>query len=273
MMNFEKISEAEYRKFWDENANPIESPQQAEERIQYFLNDLVLPIRKTGRAAGYDFTMPYDVFIKADEQILVGTGMKVSLADDKVLKIYMRSSYGINKMLMEANTVGIVDADYYNNSNNEGHIYVSLWNRSKKDILIRRGERFCQGIIVQYFVVDGDEYGNGPERKGGIGSTTVPLDENVLMSDKELKAAEAKYTKLWMDREALKKNDEPLHIFTNEELEKPSGTIKNMVINKEAGTVTADVEIPGMKPKLEKGEISTKPAQVNRHDNHSKPRR
>lgn len=176
-MNFEKISEKAYRKFWDEQDAIIESPEQKENRINHFLTDFKLPERKTGKSAGYDFSMPYDVLIKPGHSVLIGTGIKLKLDDDKVLKIYPRSSYGIGKELMEANTVGIVDSDYYNNKKDEGHIYICLRNYGTKSVLIRSGERACQGIIVKYYTVEGDSYGDGPEREGGIGSTTVPLND------------------------------------------------------------------------------------------------
>jgi hypothetical protein len=65
----------------------------------------------------------------------------------------------------------VIDSDYYNNPMNEGHILEYLWNRSGKDILLKQGDRFIQGIITTCFAVEGDEFGKGESRTGGIGST------------------------------------------------------------------------------------------------------
>ena len=135
------------------------------------LEELSLPCRSTAKSSGYDFFLPVDITIKGRESALIPTFIKADLDDDKVLEIYPRSSYGIKKGLMLANTVGIIDADYYNNPDNEGHIMVCLKNMTEQEITLHAGDKFCQGIIKQFFLVDGDEYGVGNERTGGIGST------------------------------------------------------------------------------------------------------
>ena len=66
------------------------------------------------------------------------------------------------------NQVGIIDADYYNNENNEGHIYVALQNEGSKDFIIEKGDAYAQGIILNYLTC-GDI--NNNKRSGGIGST------------------------------------------------------------------------------------------------------
>lgn len=177
-MKFEKISEAEYRKFWEANKRPLESHAQMEERIKYFLDELPIPVRKTGNAAGYDFILPESFYIRAGEQILVPTGIKVKLDEDKYLGLNIRSSYGIKKGFMMANTVGIIDSDYYNNKDNEGHILICIWNRGNKDILIERGDACCQGIITKFYVTEDDEYGKGEKRVGGIGSTDTKKEDH-----------------------------------------------------------------------------------------------
>ena len=72
---------------------------------------------------------------------------------------------------MLANTVGVIDADYYNNEGNEGHILICLKNTSNNDVSLSVGDKFAQGVIKQFFVVEGDEYGKGGTRVGGIGSS------------------------------------------------------------------------------------------------------
>ena len=135
------------------------------------LDKIQMPSRSTGLSAGYDFCLPFDCTISAGESLLIPTFFKVQLDADKVLEVYPRSSLGIKRGLMLANTVGIIDADYYGNPDNEGHIMICLQNMSSKTVKLQRGERFCQGIIKQYFLVEGDEYGVGAKRTGGIGSS------------------------------------------------------------------------------------------------------
>ncbi len=98
-MKFEKISEAEYRKYLNENKSPFETPQQIEDKVAYFKNELPLPCRKTAGSAGYDFALPYDIFIKAGKVAAIPTGIKVQLDDNKYLDCRIRSSYAIKKGL------------------------------------------------------------------------------------------------------------------------------------------------------------------------------
>jgi dUTP pyrophosphatase len=69
------------------------------------------------------------------------------------------------------NQVGIVDSDYYNNIDNEGHIYVALQNEGDKTFSIKKGDKFAQCIFQKYLVVD-DEKEIKLTRSGGFGSTT-----------------------------------------------------------------------------------------------------
>ena len=81
-----------------------------------------------------------------------------------------RSGLGFKYRLQLDNTVGIIDADYYN-SDNEGHIWVKITNDSRdgKVVEIKAGEAFAQAIIMQYFKTD-DDNADGI-RNGGFGST------------------------------------------------------------------------------------------------------
>ena len=161
-MKFEKISKASAVKFCESKGYHLKMED---------YNSLPLPTRSTAKSSGYDFFIPFDCYINPLSQLLIPTFIKADLDVDKVLEIYPRSSYGIKKGIVLANTVGIIDADYYNNPDNEGHILVCLKNTSNQRIVFNKGDKFCQGIIKQYFLVDGDEYGVGKERVGGIGSS------------------------------------------------------------------------------------------------------
>lgn len=166
-MKFEFISEQEQRKFLEQMGTDT-----VEDILSWVGNNLTLPTRSTANSAGYDFVLPINISIPAGEQVVIPTFVKAELDPDKVLEIYPRSSYGIKKGLMLANTVGVIDADYYNNEGNEGHILVCLKNTAKDGrVFLKAGDKFAQGVIKQFFVVEGDEYGKGGTRIGGIGSS------------------------------------------------------------------------------------------------------
>lgn len=129
-----------------------------------------LPKRGTKHSAGYDFFAPYDITLNPYDSVKIPTGIRAYMKKDEVLKIHLRSSIGFNNNVILANTVGIVDSDYYN-SKNEGHIWVKLRNNSNKKIVIIQGTAFCQGVFQKYLLADGDDFDSGETRNGGIGST------------------------------------------------------------------------------------------------------
>ena len=132
--------------------------------------DIIIPERSTKFSAGYDFYMPYDLTIKKNEVVLIPTGIKVMLNSDEFLGIYIRSSLGFKYNLRMCNQVGIVDSDYYNNTSNEGHIFVKLKNEGDTDIILKKHDRYVQGIIQKYYIVD-NEKEIEDIRVGGIGSS------------------------------------------------------------------------------------------------------
>lgn len=129
----------------------------------------ILPKRQTANSAGYDFYAIEDICVPPHGTVKGRTGIKVHLPKDEHLECHIRSSYGIKHDLMLSNCVGIIDADYYNNPDNEGEIMVALRNFSDREFNIRRGERFMQGIFVKHYLTDNDNASG--ERIGGIGST------------------------------------------------------------------------------------------------------
>jgi len=82
----------------------------------------------------------------------------------------LRSSTPKKKGLMLANGIGIIDADYYNNPDNEGHIMFQVYNFTDSTVEIEEGERIGQGVILTYFTTD-DDNASGT-RSGGFGSTS-----------------------------------------------------------------------------------------------------
>lgn len=142
----------------------------ADEALSLY-NDLKLPKRATVGSAGYDFFAPFDITLNPGETIKIPTGIRCKMDLDYVLKLYPRSGLGFKYRLQLNNTVGIIDSDYYNSSN-EGHIFAKITNDSNegKVVVIKKGEGFMQGIFVEYGItVDDDADGI---RDGGFGSTT-----------------------------------------------------------------------------------------------------
>ena len=180
------------------------------EKISKFADDeeLKLPERKTAQSAGYDFMVAEDVFIPSyfthvEQMInsyedkeggcvitpglyldkmaqltkfsgakptLVPTGIKCKLDPNTYLELSVRSSCPLKYWLVLANGVGIIDADYYNNPGNEGHIYFQIINFSPFDIALKKGDIIGQGIIKPYLTTENDAADG--ERFGGFGSTS-----------------------------------------------------------------------------------------------------
>lgn len=159
---FEFISEEQWESDCPETYKPI---YPNEEQL-----DIVLPKRSTSSSAGYDFFSPFKFTLLPGESIKIPTGIKAYMMMDEVLHIYPRSSLGFKYFLRPANLVPVIDSDYYNNPDNEGHIWIKLRNEGDTIVEIEKGSAFCQGIFQKYLLVDGDDF-EGKERIGGIGST------------------------------------------------------------------------------------------------------
>ena len=132
-----------------------------------------LPKRSTKYAAGYDMEAAEDTIIPAFKPgvkpTLIPTGLKAYMQDDEMLCLYNRSSNPKKKGLVLANSVGIVDKDYYGNADNDGHIMYAMWNFKNEDVKIEKGERIGQAIFQKYLIADNDSADG--ERTGGFGST------------------------------------------------------------------------------------------------------
>lgn len=147
--------------------------------------DINLPVRKTNASAGYDFEAAESLIVPSiwkvlAEKVFVGeatglkatlipTGIKSYMLDDEYLQLSIRSGIALKTGLILANGVGIVDSDYYNNPDNEGHIMFPVHNLGFKDKLIKKGERIGQGLFLNYLKAD-DDMSDGV-RTGGFGST------------------------------------------------------------------------------------------------------
>ena len=150
-----------------------------------FKNDIVdnkevydsykLPIRTTKNSCGYDFLSIEDIILHPGEIKKIPTGYKARFNDDEMLMLVVRSSMGFKYNVRMCNQVGIIDSDYYNNSDNEGHMWVALQNEGTEDYIVKKGTAYCQGIFVKYLTC-GDEV--DMDRNGGLGSTNRKSDNN-----------------------------------------------------------------------------------------------
>ncbi len=132
-----------------------------------------LPKRTTKHSAGYDIeaaeTQVIPAFKRGQKPTLIKTGIKAYMEEDEVLILANRSSNPGKKGLILANSIGVVDSDYYSNPDNDGHIMFAFYNIKEEDITIEKGERIGQAIFQKYLVTDDDIAGG--TRAGGFGST------------------------------------------------------------------------------------------------------
>ncbi|MGX7163123.1 dCTP deaminase/dUTPase family protein [Enterococcus massiliensis] len=158
----------------------------------YQETEITLPKRATHHAAGYDFEAAAETVIpsiwksgvmdaaklllgdrenlqKKIKPVLVPTGIKAYMGEDEFLQLANRSSNPLKRFLLLANGVGVIDSDYYNNPDNEGHIMFQFLNFGLTDVTIKKGERIGQGIFLPFLKADQDE--TTTQRQGGFGSS------------------------------------------------------------------------------------------------------
>ena len=132
-----------------------------------------LPVRSTKNSAGYDIEAAEDCIIPSfklgQKPTLVKTGLKAYMQSDEVLILANRSSNPGKKGLILANSIGVVDSDYYGNPDNDGHIMFAFYNFKEEDVEIKKGDRIGQAMFQKYLVTDND-VAEG-KRTGGFGST------------------------------------------------------------------------------------------------------
>ena len=171
------------------------------EKVSRFKNeDFNLPTRATAESAGYDFIVAEDIILepyylirnrlrnvpvneplsleevakitKAEQAkpALVSTGVKCTMPSNYYLQLSVRSSCPLKNWLIMANGVGVIDADYYDNPDNEGEIFFQIINLSPFHIHLKKGDRIGQGIFLPYHIADDDNVTE--KRNGGFGSTS-----------------------------------------------------------------------------------------------------
>lgn len=144
------------------------------EKVNKITEDIKLPERSTLNSAGYDFFAIEDVILPAKKLTRVMTGVKCELMPNQVLILANRSSNPSKKGLILANGIGVIDADYYGNPDNDGEMGFEFYNILDEDVVIKKGEKLGQGIIMKFDKTE-DDYISNPykTRVGGFGSTGV----------------------------------------------------------------------------------------------------
>lgn len=128
----------------------------------------LLPVRMTKKSCAYDFYAKQDYICLPDTTTKIWTDVKCCMEDDDRLDINIRSSMG--DIFKLANTIGYIDADYFENINNDGNIGIFLKNVSHQIQYIKKGDRIAQGTFSKYLITD-DDCPLSEERVGGFGST------------------------------------------------------------------------------------------------------
>lgn len=158
-MKFEKVSYKEFKRHTDSTMHCG-----ADE-----YDGITMPARSTAGSAGYDIASPVNITIPGGCDRVIPTGLKVQIDEGWAMFLFIRSSMAIKKGLVLQTGVSVIDSDYYNSADNEGHIIIGVRNTSTRPILITAGERIVQGVFIIYGkTVDDNATG---QRSGGIGST------------------------------------------------------------------------------------------------------
>ena len=163
---------------------------------EYKNKNINLPKRSTNYSAGYDIEAAEDVTIPSflnmsggsssplslEEAMelnktnnmkatLVPTGLKVYCETSEYVSLVMRSSIASKCRLIMPNAPATIDADYVDNFDNEGHIYIPIINLNPYPVTIKKGERIAQAIFSTFTITDDDENYDKDMRNSGFGST------------------------------------------------------------------------------------------------------
>lgn len=146
------------------NANGVQDlPLEIMQRLRGIMEKVLLDV-------DIDFKNDFEAIINKAKPVLVKTGIKAYMQEDEFLAMYNRSSNPLKRKLILSNGVGVIDADYYNNEDNEGEIAFQFINNGYDDIVIKKGERIGQGIFQKFLLASDEDIVDGV-RKGGHGST------------------------------------------------------------------------------------------------------
>ena len=169
---FEKVSFKNYKNIINLMNN------NADVKVKYIdYDDIVIPKRKTEFSAGYDFSITRGIQLFTNQSIVIPTFIRCYIEPGWDLNVYPRSGLGFKFRLRLANTIGVIDSDYYltksEGLDNEGHIMIKIVNEGNDIIRLNAGDRFCQGIFRMFGICYNDDEYEKDIRNGGIGSTGI----------------------------------------------------------------------------------------------------
>lgn len=133
--------------------------------------DIPLPEAATAGSAGIDLRACLDAPIELapGQTELIGTGIAIHLADPGLAAMILpRSGLGHKHGIVLGNLVGLIDSDY------QGELKVSCWNRSSASFRIEPGDRIAQLVVVPVVPVVFeivDEFAESERGAGGFGHT------------------------------------------------------------------------------------------------------
>lgn len=172
---FEKVSREEFYKQYEDELYSSDIPGAKDvdrEQVRALLDEMYdgikLPVRATTGSAGYDICSPLEFDLAPNESVRIPTGIRAKIEEGWWLSFFPRSGLSHKYGTQFINTVPVIDADYYNSSN-EGHIILTIHNRFGQTMHINSGDRFAQGVFLPFGITEDDEATG--ERDGGFGST------------------------------------------------------------------------------------------------------
>ena len=136
-------------------------------------NEFDLPDYATDGSAGMDLRACVDsqTTVSAGDTVLIPTGMSIYVADASLAAVILpRSGLGHKHGIVLGNLTGLIDSDY------QGPLMVSMWNRSQNDFVVEPGDRIAQLVFVpivqaEFEIVD--EFTASDRADGGFGHTGV----------------------------------------------------------------------------------------------------
>jgi dUTP pyrophosphatase len=137
-------------------------------KVKILNPDAIIPKYQTEEAAGFDLHSVEEKTVKAGEREVIKTGLAVALPKGYELQVRPRSGLALKNGITVLNTPGTVDSDY------RGELMVILFNTSKEDFAVKKGERIAQAIIKEILQADFavvEELDSTERGVGGFGST------------------------------------------------------------------------------------------------------
>lgn len=137
-----------------------------------------LPDYATDGSAGLDLRacIEQEMTIAAGQTELIPSGMAINIADTGIAAVLLpRSGLGHKHGIVLGNLTGLIDSDY------QGQVFVSIWNRSDTSFTIRPGDRIAQMVfipVIQCHFAEVEEFATSERGDGGFGHTGVKHTKN-----------------------------------------------------------------------------------------------